>query len=446
MLFIKDAHVIDAKSHTDGILDIVIENDRIVKMAPNISLYTCDENTQRGGVSAQEEGACGKKPSLKIIDAKGNYVLPGLVDVHVHFRDPGFTYKEDITTGAEAAARGGVTSVVLMANTKPVVDNVETLKYVLLKGEDTKIHVHTCAAITKGLKGAELTQMPLLLKEGAVGFTDDGIPILDEKLLRCAMEEAAKLRVPISLHEENPEYIVNNGVNAGGVAAEYFRIGGSDRKAEITMIQRDIEIALETGAILNVQHISTKEGVELVRQGKKRGDNIHAEATPHHFTLTEEAVIKHGTLAKMNPPLRTEEDRKAIIQGLKDGTIDLIATDHAPHSEEEKAKELTQAPSGIIGLETALPLAITNLVKTGYLTMEQLVERMSEAPADLYGLDAGYLAEGGPADLVIVDGEQKFTAGSYASKSCNSPFTGEELYGTILYTIAGGKIAYERED
>ena len=426
MLLVKNAHVVDAKTHTDAVLDILIDQGRIQKMESSIQVADSD--------------------AVTIIDAKENYVIPGLVDVHVHFRDPGFTYKEDIETGAKAAAKGGITSVVLMANTKPVVDNVDTLKYVLEKGAKTKIHVHTCAAITKDLKGGELTNMPELLKEGAVGFTDDGIPILDENLLREAMVEAAKLKVPVSLHEENPKYIENNGVNAGGVAASHYGIGGSDRMAEISMIERDIQIALETGAVLNVQHISTKEGVELVRQGKKKGQNIHAEATPHHFTLTEEAVVKHGTLAKMNPPLRTEEDRQAIIEGLKDGTIDLIATDHAPHSEEEKAKEITQAPSGIIGLETALPLAITNLVKTRHLTMEQIVDRMSYAPAVLYGLDAGYIEVGGPADLVIVDDKKQHTVGNYESKSYNSPFTGEQLYGTIMYTIAGGKIAYEKED
>lgn len=459
MLLVKNAHVVDAKTHTDATMDILIDQGRIRKMEPKIQLANCGEILQNPestqGRSVPEEASVQEKSAqnggemehaVTIIDAKGNYVLPGLVDVHVHFRDPGFTYKEDIETGAKAAAKGGITSVVLMANTKPVVDNVETLKYVLTKGAETKIHVHTCAAITKDLKGGELTNMPELLKEGAVGFTDDGIPILDETLLRQAMTEAAKLQVPVSLHEENPKYIENNGVNAGGVAATHFNIGGSDRMAEISMIERDIQIALETGAVLNVQHISTKEGVELVRQGKKKGNNIHAEATPHHFTLTEEAVVAHGTLAKMNPPLRTEEDRQAIIRGLKDGTIDLIATDHAPHSEEEKAKEITQAPSGIIGLETALPLAITNLVREGHLTMEQLVDRMSYAPAMLYGLEAGFLEVGGPADLVIVDDKKQHTVGNYASKSCNSPFTGEQLYGTILYTIAGGEIAYEREE
>lgn len=428
MILIKNAHIIDAKTKLDEIADILINGKKIAAIEKDMKL-------------SEEE----KENVQKIIDAKGKTVIPGLVDVHVHFRDPGFTYKEDIHTGAKAAAKGGFTSVVLMANTKPTVDNVETLKYVLTEGEKTMIHVHTCAAVSKGLQGKELTDMEILYKEGAVGFTDDGIPILDEEVLRQAMIETAKLNVPISLHEENPEFIENNGVNAG-VASAHFGIGGSNREAEISMIKRDIELALETGAVLNVQHISTKEGVELVRQGKKRGSNIHAEATPHHFTLTEEAVIKYGTLAKMNPPLRTQDDLDAIIEGLKDGTIDMIATDHAPHSKEEKDKAITEAPSGIVGLETALGLAMTNLVKKGHLTLTQLVEAMSLNPATLYGLDAGYLAVSGPADLVIFDEEEMHIVEGFESKSNNSPFIGEKLYGTIYYTIAGGEIAYEKED
>lgn len=429
MLLIKNGHITDAKTKRDMIADILIKDGKIAEIAPDIQIL--------------KEGT---KEEVTQIDATGKTVIPGLVDVHVHFRDPGFTYKEDIHTGALAAAKGGFTSVVLMANTKPAVDNVETLRYVLNKGAETAIHVHTCAAVTTGLKGETLTDMETLRKEGAAGFTDDGIPILSEDVLKKAMAEAARLNVPLSLHEENPEYIVNNGVNAGGPAAAHFGIGGSDRKAEISMIERDIELALETGAVLNIQHISTKEGVELVRRGKMRGNNIHAEATPHHFTLTEEAVIEHGTLAKMNPPLRTKEDLDAIIEGLKDNTIDMIATDHAPHSREEKEKDITQAPSGITGLETALGLAVTNLVKKGHITLQRMVELMSFNPARLYGIDAGYLDVGGPGDLVIFDENEQQEVGNFASKSANTPFTGQKLYGTVYYTIAGGQIAYKKED
>lgn len=377
----------------------------------------------------------------EVIDASDCVIAPGLVDIHVHFRDPGFTYKEDIYTGAKAALKGGYTSVVLMANTKPAVDNVETLEYVINKGKETDLNIYTCATVTKGLAGKELVDMDNLFIKGAVGFTDDGIPIMDEEILRNAMKKTAKLDVPISLHEENPAFITNNGVNAGEAAA-HFGIKGSPREAEITLIERDINIALETGAKLNVQHISTKEGVELIRQAKKKGNNIHAEATPHHFSLTEKDCIEHGTFAKMNPPLRTEEDRLAIIDGLKDGTIDLIATDHAPHSSEEKAKEITSAPSGIIGLETALSLGIMKLVDEGKLSLCELLQKMTCNPAKLYKLDAGYIKEGCKANLVIFNPDKLWTPEKFASKSQNSPFIGKTLKGQVMFTITDGKITY----
>ncbi|MDE6673384.1 MAG: dihydroorotase, partial [Acetatifactor sp.] len=333
------------------------------------------------------------------------------------------------------------TTVVLMANTKPTVDTEETLRYVLEKRRTTDIHVETRRNATLGMKRHELVDMDRLAEAGAVGFTDDGIPIMDAAVVRAAMEKAAQLDMPISFHEEDPALIANNGVNRGK-ASEYYGIGGSPREAEISMVQRDLQIALETGACTNIQHISSREAVELVRQARKKGQNIHAEATPHHFTLTEEAAIQHGTLAKMNPPLREEADRQAIIRGLVDGTIDLIATDHAPHTAEEKAQDITKAPSGIIGLETALPLAITELVNGGYLTMKSVLEKMSTNPAAMYHLDAGYLAEGGPADIILVDtaATQIFT--EYASKSSNTPFTGRQLRGVVVATICDGKVVY----
>lgn len=387
--------------------------------------------------------------NAQIIDAAGKKIGPGLVDVHVHFRDPGFTYKEDIQTGAVAAAKGGFTAVVLMANTKPCVDNEETLSYVLEKGEKTAIRVHSCAAITEALKGEIMTDMDALKSAGAVGFTDDGIPILSEQLVRKAMEKAAQMDVPLSFHEENPAYIENNGVNRG-MASEHFGIGGSDRMAEISLVERDLEIALSTGAAFNVQHISAKESVELVRKAKKKAkqlgqNNIHAEATPHHFTLTQEAVMKHGTLAKMNPPLREEADRMAVIEGLKDGTIDLIATDHAPHSEEEKSRPITEAPSGIIGLETAFALAVTSLVRPGHLTLCQLFDRMSLAPSQMYHLPYGRIEEGAVADMIIFDEEKQVTFDRFVSRSSNSPFLGQTFYGTIDMTICKGEIAYKNE-
>lgn len=418
MILIRNGMVIDPSCHREEKADILVRDGKIEQIMPCGSL---------------DAAGC------EVIDAQGCVVAPGLVDVHVHFRDPGFTYKEDIETGAKAALRGGFTSVVLMANTKPAVDNEETLSYILEKGAKTGIHVYTCATVTKGLKGKELVDMDILLEKGAAGFTDDGIPILDADLLEEAMQKAALLHVPISLHEENPALIINNGVNRGA-ASRHFGIGGSPREAEIDLIQRDLQIALRTGAVLNVQHISTKEGVELVRQARKQGKNIHAEATPHHFSLTEDAVIKYGTLAKMNPPLREEEDRQAIIKGLQDGTIDLIATDHAPHSKEEKDKPLTEAPSGIIGLETALSLGITNLVDTGKLSLSRLLACMTCNPASMYGLLAGTLAIGAAADIVIFNPEEEWTVGGFASKSSNSPFVGQKLKGVIKYTVVDGKV------
>lgn len=453
MIYLKNGCMIDPASGTEGYRDILIKDGRIARIAPQGALEQevrlLRERADAGAESdaaihdpgVQGQSGCNEEKIIEI-DLYGQCIAPGLVDVHVHFRDPGFTYKEDIETGARAAARGGFTSVVLMANTKPAVDHPETLAYVLNKGRETGIHIHTCANVTKGLQGKELTDMETLSRLGAAGFTDDGIPLVDEKLLRAALREAAKCGKPVSLHEENPSLITNNGINAGK-AAKHYGIGGSPREAEITMVERDLRIAVEEEADLSIQHISTKEAVELVRQAKKKSSHIYAEAAPHHFTLTEDAVIRYGTLAKMNPPLREEADRLAVIEGLKDGTIDMIATDHAPHSAEEKAKPLTEAPSGIIGLETALSLGIRELVNKGYLSMPELIEKMSCAPAKLYHLDAGYLAEGGPADMVIFDPTQEWRVESFASKAANSPFVGENLPGVIRYTICGGRIVYQ---
>ncbi len=430
MLILKNGYMTDPASGTEGYRDILIDTDsgKIVKIVSQGALA--------------EERVC--DDSVEEIDLNGQIIAPGLVDVHVHFRDPGFTHKEDIHTGTAAAAKGGFTSVVLMANTKPAADNVETLAYVRNKGKETGIHVYTCANVTKGLLGKELTDMEALSEQGAAGFTDDGIPLMDERLLREALQRAAKCGKPVSLHEENPSLIKNNGVNAEKAAA-YYGIGGSPREAEISMVERDLRIAVEEDADLSIQHISTKEAVELVRQAKKKSSHIFAEAAPHHFTLTEDAVIKHGTLAKMNPPLRREEDRLAVIEGLRDGTIDMIATDHAPHSAEEKAKPLTEAPSGIIGLETALSLGIRELVDKEYLSMMELIGKMSLAPAKLYHLDAGYLKEGGPADLVVFDPKREWVVQDFASKSANSPFVGETMPGVVSHTICGGKIVYREE-
>ena len=425
MILIRNCRMIDPASGTDGLRDILTDGSRILKIGESGSIEAPDKD-------------------VRIIEADGLTAAPGLVDTHVHFRDPGAEYKEDIFTGAKAAAAGGFTSVVLMANTTPHVDNEETLSYVIEKGKKTGIHVYTCANVTMDMAGDELTDMETLAKAGAVGFTDDGKPLLDAGLTRKAMQEAARLHMPISFHEENPAFIVNNGINAGAVS-EKLGLRGSDRQAEIDMVRRDLSIGLETGADVVIQHISAKEAVELVRQARRKSLRIHAEATPHHFTLTEDAVLKYGTLAKMNPPLRTEEDREAIIEGLKDGTLDLIATDHAPHSAEEKQKEFAKAPSGIIGLETALSLGISRLTDKGRLTLSELLACMTVNPARLYHLDAGYLAEGGPADIVLFDAEEAWTPEHFCSKSQNSPFLNQTMKGKVRYTVCSGRIVYECE-
>ena len=436
MLLIRNGHLISPADELNGYFDLLVAGPEeesagtILKIAPNGTITPAL-------FPELEEQIRSAKP----VNATGCLIFPGLVDVHVHFRDPGFTYKEDMETGAGAAAAGGVTSVVLMANTKPPVDNPETLAYVLDKGRETGIRVYTCVNVTKGMKGEELVDVAPLLKLGAVGMTDDGVPLLDENLAREAMKLSAELGVPISFHEEDPAYIENNGINHGA-ASEHFQIGGSDREAEISLVRRDLALALETGAIINIQHISSKETVELIRRAKlsKGGERIHAEATPHHFTLTEEAAIRCGTMAKMNPPLREEADRLAIIEGIADGTIDIIATDHAPHSEEEKAKPITEAPSGIIGLETALSLANESLVQAGHMDYEQVIRAMSVNPAKLYGLEAGFVREGGPADLVVFDPKKTWTPESFLSKSSNSPFLGKTLTGKVRTTICRGQI------
>ena len=430
MLIVKNGYMIDPASKTEGVRDIVIDGEIIA------GIYV---------EGSREVAELLKGKDVTVIDARGRTVAPGLVDPHVHFRDPGFTYKEDIESGAKAAARGGFTSVIMMGNTNPHMDNVETIKDVLERGKKTGLNVYTCANVTMDMAGKELTPMEELIQAGAVLFTDDGKPITDEKIMEEACKKAASLNKVISLHEEDPSLITDNGINHGKVSKK-LGIVGSPRDAEISMVKRDIEIAKKTGAKLTVQHISTKEAVDRIRRAKKEGLSIFAEATPHHFTLTDEAVLEHGTNAKMNPPLRLESDRKAIIEGLRDGSIDVIATDHAPHSKEEKEKPLTEAPSGITGLETALSLGIRELVKPGYMTLMTLIERLSLGAARIYDLPAGRIFVGGPADLVVFGEKDQWKFDSSFSKATNTPFLGQSLPGKVYDTICKGKIVYQAKE
>lgn len=421
-MLIKNGFLIDPASDTERLVDLRITDGLIQTLAD-------------AGTLTPENGE-------DELDAAGLMISPGLVDTHIHFRDPGFTYKEDLHTGSLAAAAGGFTSVICMANTSPVIDSVPVLKELMEREALEDIHIFQAAAVSCGLKGEEMTSMKELAAAGVCGFTDDGIPLKNAAFLYKAMEEAKALDLPISLHEEDPAFIETNGINHGPVS-DALGIYGSPSIAEESLVARDCLLALRSGAQVVIQHISSGQSVELVRTFKAMGANLHAEATPHHFTLTDEAVLKYGSLAKMNPPLRTENDRLAIIEGLKDGTIDLIATDHAPHSTEEKSRPITQTPSGIIGLETSLALGITSLVRPGHLTLSQLIEKMTINPASLYHLPCGSVAEGKAADLVLFDPNEKWIPETYASKSSNSPFTGWELYGKVKYTICDGKIVYK---
>ena len=424
MLYITGGTLIDPASGYRGKKDIAVRGDRIETIA--------------------DPGLPVPGAADKIIDATGCIVTAGLVDPHVHFRDPGQTEKEDILTGAAAAAKGGYTSVIMMGNTIPHPDNADTIRYMLEKGAHTGIRVYAAGNVTDGMRGETLTDARALKEAGAVVLTDDGLPLRSAQVMCEACKQAAQAGMMVSLHEEDPLFIRENGINAGDVARE-MGLSGASREAEIVMVARDIEIARETGCTLTVQHISAAETVALIRRAKAEGVRIHAEATPHHFTLTEDAVRTHGTNAKMNPPLRTERDRAAIIEGLADGTIEMIATDHAPHTTAEKARPFTEAPSGIIGLETALSLGIRELVTPGHLTWEALLKCMSTNPARITGISGGSVREGDCADLLVFDPQAEWKVSSFRSKADNSPFTGETLPGVVHVTICGGKTVYEKK-
>ena len=421
MLLIKNGRVMDPKTGFDQISDLLVEGKKIVKV----------------GQDLQAEGA-------KVIDASGLVVAPGLVDIHVHFREPGQTHKEDIHTGALAAAAGGFTTVVMMANTNPTISTVETLKEVLESASRENIHIKSVATITKNFDGQHLTDFQGLLTAGAVGFSDDGIPLTNAGIVRKALVEARNNNTFISLHEEDPNLNGILGFNEH-IAKEHFHICGATGVAEYSMVARDVMIAYDAKAHVHIQHLSKAESVKVVEFAQNLGAQVTAEAAPQHFSKTEALLLTKGSNAKMNPPLRLESDRLAVIEGLKSGVISVIATDHAPHHADEKnVEDITKAPSGMTGLETSLSLGLTYLVEAGHLSLMELLEKMTVNPAQLYGFDAGFIAQDGPADLTIFDPEaDRLVTDHFASKAANSPFVGEKLKGQVKFTICDGEVVFE---
>jgi dihydroorotase len=426
-ILIRGGRVIDPASGRDGIADVLIEDGAIVAV---------DEKIETG--------------NARVLEAKGLVVAPGLVDMHVHFREPGYEYKEDVASGSRAAAAGGFTTVACMPNTKPVLDNEALISRIVRLGNEAGLcRVHPIAAITKGQQGKELTEMKVLEEAGAVGFSDDGVPVESARVMRRALEYARITSKPVISHSEERALSDGGHMHEGAVSTR-LGIPGIPAASEDVAIARDVRLAEITGGRLHVCHVSSARSVEILRRAKDRGVRVTAEATPHHFTLTDEAVAEgvFDSNTKMNPPLRSEADRRALIEGLADGALDAIATDHAPHAELEKLVEFDRAPFGIIGLETSLALAISGLVEGGPLSLADVVERMTLAPARILGVEAGALRPGAPADVVVFDPAEKWTfgRGDIASKSANTPFLGREMTGRVLLTLLDGRATHERPE
>lgn len=380
-------------------------------------------------------------PADQVLDARGLYLAPGLVDMHVHLREPGFEYKEDIFSGAQAALYGGVTTIAAMPNTKPVVDDPALLRQILEKAKNAPVHVLQLAAVTCGQRSQRLCDLPALWAAGAAAFSDDGQPVSDEELMRQALIQAQRLGALVSSHCEIAQMVDGRAVNEGKIS-QALGLPGRPAAAEELMVQRDCDLARETGARVHIAHVSTARSVDIIRRAKASGVRVSGETCPQYFTLTEEAVLEKGALARVNPPLRTQADVEGIIQGLQDGTLDAIATDHAPHSEAEKARGLTAAPAGMIGLETSLALTLTMLYHKGKLDLVEIIRKMALNPARLLGLDKGTLRPGAAADLVLFDPEELWTVQpeSFRSRARNTPFGGWQLKGRVKYTLVDGKI------
>lgn len=437
-LLIKNGRVIDPATKLDRITDVLIEENRILRVGDT-------DQTELHASFVREDA----QQEITVVDASDCLVMPGFIDLHVHFRDPGLTYKEDIETGAKAAARGGVTTVCAMPNTKPVVDSVETLDYIQRKAkEKAPVHVEQLSAVTMGQEGRELVDMKAMADKGAIAFSEDGKSVMDSVLYAEAMKQAAELEAVIMAHCED-KALVRGGVLNEGVASKRFGVPGITNSVEDIITARDIFLAGDYGTKLHLCHCSTAGSVELVRMAKRMGISVTAEVCPHHFTLTDADIDKEDANYKMNPPLRSEADVQALIRGLQDGTMEVISTDHAPHSAEEKAKGFLEAPFGIVGLETSASLTYTALVATGLLTPMQMAEKMSWNPARVIGIEEerGSIDVGKLADIVIFDPDADYIVdrNEFASKGRNTPYHGKQLRGRVKMTICEGQIVYRDE-
>lgn len=421
-LLIKGGRVVDpARMVSDGPVDVLVDGGRIAALAPDL----------------QAQGH-------QVIDAAGLIVAPGLVDMHVHLRDPGHTHKEDIQTGTRAAVRGGFSGVACMANTTPPVDHPVVVEYIRSRAREVgACHVYPIGAITKGLQGLELAPLAGMASAGAVAFSDDGVAVKDAGLLRRAMRYATMTGLSIIEHCEDLS-ISGGGAMHEGAHAAALGLAGIPSAGEDTIVARDLLLAESTGARLHIAHVSTAAAVRMVRDAKLRGVKVTAEVTPHHLVLTDADVGEYDTNRKMNPPLRGPEDVAALHEGLADGTIDAIVTDHAPHTLEEKLVEFDRAPFGVVGLETALAIILTHLVRPGIITLEQALRCMSTRPAEILGVAGGRIEEGAPADLVVIDPGRRWTVRSeeFASRSRNTPFEGWDLEGKAVLTIVDGAIRF----
>ncbi|MDO8445516.1 MAG: dihydroorotase [Deltaproteobacteria bacterium] len=418
-LLIKGGRVIDPANNIDGLYDVLVEDGKVVEVSSHVSHLTSHAD---------------------IIDASGKIVVPGLIDIHVHLREPGYEWKETVKTGTAAAVAGGFTSVACMANTEPVNDDPSITEYILRKAKiEGSCNVFPIGAISKGLKGEELANIGELKEAGCVAVSDDGRPVMNADLMRRALEYASSFGLTVISHAEDLTLAKGGAMNEGAVATR-LGLRGIPNAAEDVMVARDIALAELTGARLHIAHISTKAAVRIIRNAKARGVKVTAETAPHYFTLTEEAVEGYNTNAKMNPPLGTAEDVAAIKEGLTDGTIDCIATDHAPHDPDSKDVEFPLAANGIVGLETSLPLTL-NLVKEGVLTLSQAIEKLTVNPARAIGLKKGTLSVGADADITIIDLNEEWAVepAKLKSKSKNTPFAGLKMKGKAVATIVGGK-------